>query len=199
MKTSNLNLVTPQNKIINNTDKFGNNSIKLQQGTTRVIYDTLPLDGRTEFRFFEESNNRNFPLTNMGSDGNKLPVGNALAIERMYLSVISINPLTKDVTNIGSLFVGGGFENIAIGELNIIIANSQVLKQVRLISQDPQFNKNATYNDYNNFEFDTQLVINPLLEFVFAIRTNAYTPFADTYLSLSVEGVGAIISPRATM
>jgi len=66
-----MNSVTPQRKLIANTDKFNNAGIKKQQGTTRAIYDSLPLDGRTNFRFFEESNNRNFPLTNTGADGNK--------------------------------------------------------------------------------------------------------------------------------
>lgn len=191
--------VTPQQKIIGVTDKFGNPAIKKQQGTTRVIYDTLPLDGRTEFRFFEESNNRNFPFTNMGADGNKLPVGNALACERAYLSVISRNATTGSITNVGSLFAGGGFENITVGELSLIIANKTTLKQMAILSMDPRFNKNAAYDDYNNFEFDTQAVLNPLLEFVYSLRTNTYVPFADTFLRFTIEGVGAIIAPAETV
>jgi len=133
----------------------------------------------------------------MGSDGNKLPVGNALAIERMYLSVITKSGAS--VTAVTGLFFTGAYANLTVGELNIIIANSQVLKQVALLSQDPRFNKNSTFFDYNNFEFDTQLVLNPLLEFVFNVKVNAYTPIVDNYLRLTVEGVGAIIAPRTTM
>ena len=196
MKQENLSIVTPQRKIISVTDRLGNQSIRNQQGTTRVIYDTLPMDGRTQFRFFEESNNRNFPLTNMGSDGNKLPVGNALAIERMYFSVVTI--VAGNVTNVSPLF-NAAHPNFEVGELNILIANSQVLKQMAVLSQKPTFNKNAGHNEYNNFEFDTQLVINPLLEFVFDLRVNTNAAIANTFLRLSVEGVGAIIAPRTTM
>jgi len=191
------NAVSAQRKMIANTDKFSNAGIKKQQGTTRAIYDSLPLDGRTVFRFFEESNNRNFPLTNMGSDGNKLPVGNALAIERAYLSVVTIDPDTGDVAKIDDLPTSG-LTNILIGELNIEIANSQVLKQVPVLSFDPRFNKNASNEDYNNFEFDTQLIINPLLEFVFPLKANTYVAVQGAQLRLTVEGTGAIISPRAT-
>jgi len=196
MKDNTLNMITPQRKIIGIADKFNNPGIKNQQGTTRVIYDTLPMDGRTDFRFFEESNNRNFPLTNMGSDGNKLPVGNALAIERMYLSVVTI--VGGNVTVISPLF-NGAHPNFEVGELNILIANSQVLKQIAVLSQKPTFNKNAGHNEYNNFEFDTQLVLQPLLEFVFHMRVNTNVAIANTFLRLTVEGVGAIIAPRATM
>lgn len=189
-------MVTPQRKIISVTDRLGNQGIRNQQGTTRVIYDTLPMDGRTLFRFFDESNNRNFPLTNMGSDGNKLPVGNALAIERMYLSVVTI--IAGNIVQVEQLY-SGGFANFEVGELNILIANSQVLKQVAILSAHPDFNKNAGHNSYTNFEFDTQLVINPLLEFEFDVRVNTYTPVVNTFLRLTVEGVGAIIAPRTTM
>ena len=47
--------VSPQTKAIGINDKFGNTGIKKQQGSTIVKYDTLPLDGRTEYRFFEGS------------------------------------------------------------------------------------------------------------------------------------------------
>jgi hypothetical protein len=189
--------VTAQRKIIANTDKFNNAGIKRQQGTTRAIYDSLPLDGRTVFRFFEESNNRNFPFTNTGADGNKLPVGNALAIERAYFSVVFVDPDTQVITSILDLTALGLFD-VTVGELSIEIANSQVLKQVPLLSFDPRFNKNAAHADYNNFEFDTQLVLNPLLEFVFPTRVNTYAPVLNAFLRLTIEGTGAIIAPRAT-
>jgi hypothetical protein len=49
-----INNITPQQKIVGVNNKFGNTNIKNQQGTTRVLYDSLPLDGRTNFRFFEK-------------------------------------------------------------------------------------------------------------------------------------------------
>jgi len=189
------NAVSPQRKIIGNTDKFGNAGIKKQQGTTRTIYDSLPIDGRTNFRFFEESATRAFPFTNTSSDGNKLPVGNALAIERAYLSVITFNVGQTSIISVGVL----ALPNLQVGELAIEIANAQVMKQVALLSFTPSFNKSAMHTAYNNFEFDTQIVINPLLEFVFTVRTFTNVAISDTFLRLTIEGTGAIIAPRATM
>ena len=176
--------------------KFGNKGIKFQQGTTRVLYDSLPLDGRTEFRFFEESSNRNFPFSNTGADGNRLGVGETIAIERAYFSVITVDPDTNDITALTP--IGVVDDNLLAGELSIEIANSQTMKKVALLSFDPRFNKSAQHDDYNNFEFDTQLVISPLLEYMIRTRTNPYIPIVNAFLRLTIEGVGSIISPRVT-
>lgn len=191
------NRVTPQMKAVAVNDKFGNSGIKKQQGSTVIKYDTLPLDGRTEFRFFEESNQRNFPLSNTGADGNKLGVGNSMVIERVYLTVGTYNPttnqwLTFDATDITS--------NVAIlsAEFGFTLANSQVLKNIPVLSWIANFNKAAENNLNSNYEFDTQIVIPPLLEFVATLRTQKYTAVTETYVRLTIEGAGAIIAPKTT-
>lgn len=189
--------VTPQMKAVAVNDKFGNSGIKKQQGSTVIKYDTLPLDGRTEFRFFEESNQRNFPLSNTGADGNKLGVGNSMVVERVYLTVgtyqASSNTwLTFDATDITS--------NIAIlaSEFGFTLANSQVIKNIPVLSWIADFNKNAENQLNSNYEFDTQIVIPPLLEFVATLRTQKYTAVEQTYVRLTIEGAGAIIAPKTT-
>jgi len=187
--------VTPQAKNVFVNDKFGNSGIKKQQGSTLVRFDSLPFDGRTTFRFFEESQQRNFPLSNTGSDGNKLGVGNSMVVERAYLTYgvyvdgawtsISKTDLSSNVAILTSEF---GFE----------IANSQVIKNIPILSWIPEFNKNAENNLNSNYEFDTQIIIPPLLEFVATLRTQAYTPVTNAYLRLTIEGSGAIIAPKTT-
>ena len=189
--------ITPQMKNIAVNDKFGNSGIKKQQGSTVIKYDTLPLDGRTEFRFFEESNQRNFPLSNTGADGNKLGVGNSMVVERAYLTVGTYNAtlntwLTFDQTDISS--------NVAIlsSEFGFTIANSQVIKNVPILSWIADFNKAAENQLNSNYEFDTQIIIPPLLEFVATLRTQKYTAVDNTYVRLTIEGSGAIIAPKTT-
>ena len=77
--------ITPQQKLVAVNNKFGNSSIKDQQGTTRLIYDTLPLSGTSAktLRFFEDSASRQFPFSNTGSDGNKLGVGNTMGSSQL--------------------------------------------------------------------------------------------------------------------
>lgn len=189
--------VTPQMKAVSVNDKFGNSGIKKQQGSTVIKYDTLPFDGRTEFRFFEESNQRNFPLSNTGADGNKLGVGNSMVVERVYLTVGTYDPttnawLTFDATDISS--------NVAIlaSEFGFTLANSQVIKNIPVLSWIANFNKAAENQLNSNYEFDTQIVIPPLLEFVATLRTQKYTAISETYIRLTIEGAGAIIAPKTT-
>lgn len=196
MRTRNVSGVTPQRKMIHTNDKFGNPGIAKQQGTTRTIYDSIPIDGRNNFRFFEDATTRQFPFTNMNTEGNKLGVGGALAVERCYLQVVlvGLDGVISDIVDVATYVTGIGIE---LGELNIELANSKIAKQIAVASFDPRWNKSAQHSAYNNFEFDTQLVIPPLLEFVFDVRTNSL-PASQDYLRLCVEGAGAIIAPRNT-
>jgi len=196
MKQRSAKSVTPQQKIIGTNDRFGNQGIKKQQGTTRIIYDSLPLDGANNFPFFEESNNRNFPFTNMGSRGGELGVGETLVFERFYLSAIDDDGvLPPAIANISI----AAFPGILTGEINLAIANTQVLKPIPLLSTAPEYNKSAYHDSYFNFEFDTQIILIPLVEFVSNIRVVRQPAIADNFLRLTFEGVGSILAPRQTM
>jgi hypothetical protein len=187
---------TPQRKAIGVNDKFGNRGIKNQQGSTVIKYDTLPIDGRTEFRFFEGSAQRNFPYSNTGSDGNKLGVGNTLVVERAYLSLVTTDE-DGVITTVAALTLSSN-PALTLSEFGMSVANSEVIKTVPVLSWFPQFNKVAENQLNNNFEFDTQVVLPPLLEYVATLRlAQAYT-LANTYLRLTIEGTGAIIAPRTT-
>jgi hypothetical protein len=196
MKTVEMGRFTPQRKIIQTADKFGNTGIKNQQGTTRVLYDSLPLDGRTEYRFFEGSSQRNFPYSNTGSDGNKLGVGNALVVERAYISIVTVSEAGVFET-ISQIKLGIN-ANILLSEFSFSIANSEVIKNVPVLSWLPEFNKQSENSLNTNFEFDTQVVIQPLLEFIATLRLPAGVTTANAFLRLTIEGTGAIIAPRTT-
>jgi len=190
--------ITPQRKTMSVNAKFGNKGIKKQQGSTVIKYDTLPLDGRTEFRFFEGCQNRNFPFTNSQSEGNKLGVGNSMVVERAYITITTnsavapFNPTAVAVFDLTS--------NIALltAEFGFTVANSTVIRNVPLLSWVPQFNKNAENQVNSNYEFDTQVVIPPLLEFIASIKTQTYVAVANTFVRLTLEGAGAIIAPKTT-
>lgn len=188
---------TPQRKAIGVNDKFGNTGIKNQQGSTVIKYDTLPLDGRTEFRFFEGSAQRNFPYSNTGSDGNKLGVGNTLVVERAYLSIVTTNADTGAILTVAPITLSDD-PAITLGEFGFMVANSEVIKTVPVLSWLPQFNKVAENQLNTNFEFDTQVVLPPLLEYVATLRLSQAFTKANTYLRLTIEGTGAIIAPRTT-
>jgi hypothetical protein len=188
---------TPQRKAISVNDKFGNSGIKKQQGSTVIKYDTLDWTGQTELRFFEGSSQRNFPLSNTGSDGNKLGVGNSLVVERAYFTVL-VTDETDRVT-ITPLGLGSPTE-LVLSEFGFSIANTEVIKNLPILSFVPEFNKSADNELNNNFEFDTQIVIPPLLEYIATLRipTALTLPEGRVQIRLTIEGAGAIIAPRAT-
>jgi hypothetical protein len=120
-----------------------------------------------------------------------------MVVERVYLTVGTYAPttnqwLTFDATDITS--------NIAIlaSEFGFTLANSQVIKNIPVLSWIANFNKNAENNLNSNYEFDTQIVIPPLLEFVATLRLQKYTAVTETYVRLTIEGAGAIIAPKTT-
>jgi len=195
----NMGPVTPQMKNIAVNDRFGNSGIKKQQGSTVIKYDTLPLNGNTQLRFFEQSSQRNFPLSNTGTDGNKLGVGNSMVVERIYLSIVQYDAVGNDLNSIApcDLTTTRGIL-INNGEFGFEIANSLVIKNVPVLSFTPDFNKNAENEKNNSFDFDTQIIIPPLLEFVATLRLPNYTAFDGYYLRLTIEGSGAIIAPKTT-
>jgi hypothetical protein len=187
---------TPQRKAIGVNDKFGNTGIKNQQGSTVIKYDTLPIDGRTEFRFFEGSAQRNFPFSNTGSDGNKLGVGNTLVVERAYLSLVTTTEAGV-IADVEPITLSSD-PAITLGEFGFMVANSEVIKTVPVLSWLPEFNKVAENQLNTNFEFDTQIVLPPLLEYVATLRLAQAFTKANVYLRLTIEGTGAIIAPRTT-
>jgi len=193
-------LPNPQEKLINVNRRLGNGEIAKQQGTTRVIYDSLPMDGTTNMRFFENANNRSFPFTNLGSFGNQLNVGESLVVQRAYLTVFTVDdsstpPEITDLTD----FDGVGEVGLYKSELQLSVANQTVVKPIPLTSFFHRWNKYAWQDEASVFFFDTELIIPPLYEFVWDLRLPSYTPIADTFIGLHIEGVGAILNTRGTL
>lgn len=188
--------MNPQAKIISVANKLNMSGLKKQQGTTRIIYDSLPLDGRSVFRFFEGSNARVFPFTNLGSFGNKLEVGETLVCSFVYFSVFKVeNNVITQITPPGLV---PPYAGVTLGDWNFSIGNVQVMKPNPAMSQNPAFNK-TTNSSSNVGILDTELVIPPLLEFVAELKT-AGVGINETgsFLRMTIEGVGSIVNTRET-
>ena len=187
---------TAQQKLIHVNQQMGNTGIKKQQGTSRVMYDSLPLDGADNvLSFFAGSNTRNFPRTNTGSFGNKLEVAESTVIQRVYFSVMTVDAVDPlEVT--GNLdLTTAGLPGLYASELSIFVAEKRVMKPIPLTSFQPEFNKNAYNSTSQVFWADTDLTIPPLLDYEFRLKVPNYTPVANAFLRCTYEGVGSIISP----
>jgi hypothetical protein len=195
--------VTPQQKLVGVNNKFGNTGIKDQQGTSRIIYDSLLYNTSAStqtFRFFEDSASRNFPLTNTGSDGNKLGVGDTMVIQSIGIYYFFVDRTTKEITWGAPLINAQRYFNLSL--INFEIANNKVIKKVTLTETNRAYNKN-TSTDNNVIVLETQIVLPPLLPYILELQVplaGSITPPAnnDVYLQAQIIGTGGIIAPRTT-
>ncbi len=190
--------VTPQQKMVAINKKLGNDSIAQQQGTTRQIYDTLLIPAGANaktLRFFEDSASRTFPFSNCGSDGNKLGVGNTMVIESITFYVLTYDTVNARFNNTAAPTSIVALNN---GLLNFELANNRVIKNFSLQELSGAYDKNVGVNIDSTIEFDTQIVITPLLNFVCQLQIPTFTPAANTYIRCVINGAGGIIAPRTT-
>lgn len=190
-------LITPQAKLVNTAKRFGNANAANNQGTTFQIYDSLPLDGRTEYTFFENSGSKSFPLTNLEQSNGKLSVGDTMVIQRAQLVFVTFtNPVAPlgAVTAIATLNTNLQFQQ---GELSFLQGNSRLLKRLKMQTWVAQYNKSSQIDNFNVFEFDTDLTIQSLLEFNATLRLPAGVTVANSYAQLILEGNGGLYSAKA--
>jgi hypothetical protein len=192
--------VTPQQKLVAVNQKFGNVNVKSQQGTSRIIYDTIRNTGQTNFRFFEDSSSRTFPLTNTGSEGNKLGVGDTMVIAQVLFNIAIFNNTTDTWLGFSDL-ANNGFAK-ELGYFNVEIANNQVIKKLTLTEGIPAFNKDTLNQLSSVIDLETSIVIPPLLPFVVELQLpesiSGFPSSFDVYVQCQIIGVGGIIAPRTT-
>jgi hypothetical protein len=198
MKGRVISQITPQQKAVAVNNRFGNTNIKGQQGTTRVIYDSLPLDGSTELRFFENAASRQYPFTNIGSEGNRLTVGETFVIQKIYFGLIETDADTGAFVNF--LPNNGDGADYETGEFSFLLANSQVIKQLPFSVFCNNGNTTLNPSNANDKTFDTftDIIIPPLLEYVLTYRIAPYAAVADNRLVCFMEGTAGIIAPQTT-
>lgn len=198
MKGIQISNLTPQQKAVAVNNRFGNTNIKGQQGTTRVIYDSLPLNGATELRFFENAASRQYPFTNITSEGNRLTVGETFVIQKIYFGLIEVDEDTGAYANFQVL--NGNGSQYEVGEWSFLLANSQVIKQIpfSVFCNASQTVISPSNNNDETFDTFTDIVIPPLLEYILTYRTAPYTANATIRLVCFMEGTAGIIAPQTT-
>lgn len=212
--------LTPNSKIVRTNNSIGAKGIQNMQGTTRAIYDSLKLTLGLQtqpitLNFFQNVNTRQFPYTNITE--NKLQVGESMALQRLSLSILTVDNVNNVVTSINPL-AQGGLQALYRSDLNFFIAQDQVIKKQPLQSMYAPFNKDSQFygNQYAAFlggvisvgvpqdvlHFDNPIVIPPQIEFSMPITLPPYniapTAGSDFYLMATIEGLGSLFAPKST-
>jgi len=187
---------TPQQKMVAVNNRFGNVNIKGQQGSTRVLFDSIEIDGRQEYRFFENAAAKIYPFTNIGAEGNRLSVGETFVVQKIYFGEITVD---ADTGEFSSFTQGISGSNLWKGELSFQIANSQVIKQLPTACfAFAGINPTAVNNSDVALETFTDIVIPPLLEYVLSLRIAKGETRENTRLVCFIEGSAGIIAPQTT-
>jgi hypothetical protein len=126
--------ISAQDKMLYVANKLGLSTLKNMQGSTRVVYDqstTAALD----HTLFAGSAQRNFPLTNLGANGNQFQVDEALLVETIGFFI----PDAADGQNYGGLGTAG----LISVKFDLVIGNKTVIKDAVVECGGQQ----AFYND----------------------------------------------------
>lgn len=195
-----------QNKLLTTGQNLGVNLFD-QQGSTRVLYDSVPLDGQQVANFFK---NPNFAVNALGDvigsnvDGQNglLGIGEGLAIEYIHFTYMQYDPATKTVTKflpIGASGIAGLASGFYAGNFAMLIENQQVMKPLACSVFDPNFNATPLGTATPAiFRFMTNLTIFELLKFQVQLNLPAYTATANGWLRCTIQGRGGIYSAQTT-
>lgn len=209
-------------KIVSVTDKLGIKGMQNMQGTTRIIYDSVPLASsasKTDLKFFENVNTRQFPLTNLTE--NKLQVGETIAMQRFSFMIVAIETVggipNGKVTDVQTLASINEFKPMYRSDLSFSISQDQVIKKLPLHSMYSPFNKDSRFNgsqtfgaggntssfeiSHDVFHFDNPIVIPPQIEFTGTLTippiTLPVTPNRAWYMVMTLEGLGSLFAPKS--
>jgi len=193
--------VTPNAKLAMVNSKLGNKALGRNQGSTVEIYDyinvTANVGNAATIRFFDGVNTRQFPFTNLQQ--NQLQVGEALAIQYIALTRITVNRSNK-ITSQSSILTAAG---LALSQLNILLDNSRILKNNSLTRANTIFNTQGHTGTNNLFYPDTDLTLPPQISFTAELQTPANSDTApadeDVYYGCHLFGTGAILNLKTNV
>jgi len=174
------------------------------QGTTRNVYDTVNMTGRTTYSFFSELPSKqttllaNAPATNLTD--NRFEPGEGMVIKE--LGFINYEATVANIADINLAFA-------ALGLVDIIVGNQRVIKDLPLIAGatiSPINNlnsKTSITNDarrFNCVRLLTNIVIPPQIQFFVNLRLpiapSAATGQDASVLRCYLKGYGKLFNPR---
>lgn len=205
-------------KIVNVNKAQGNGNIASMQGTSRTIYDAVPLATTTvnsTYRLFEAAKTRNFPLTNLAE--NKLQKGESMAMEMSSLYIIECTSGTTNAVAVLPLAYFTQLARIYAGQLSFSIAQNQVIKKLPVSNYYAPFNPDSKFFGYYQvqvlaadpvtafpfpqdvYRFNNDIIIPEGVEFYCDITVPPITLPAgfDFYLCMRISGLGSLYAPKS--
>jgi hypothetical protein len=184
--------ISAQDKMIYVANKLGLTSLQNMQGSTRVIYDQQTT-AAFDHTLFAGAGQRNFPLTNLGANGNQFQVDEALLVEQIGFFI----PDAADGENYGGLAIA----DLSV-KFDLVIGNKTVIKDfvVECAGQQAFYNDGAVASSIVTLE-GAGILIPPQIEFyVRASSFNATTRAASSQrLGCYLFGTAALLNFNTTI
>jgi len=154
--------VQAQDKILYVANKLGLSSLKYMQASTRVVYDQSTT-AASQHTLFEGAAARQFPLTNLGANGNQFQVDEALLVEKIGFFI----PDAADGENFDG--IQNGINSV---KFDLIIGNKTVMKDVVVEAGGQQafYTDGATRSSVIDLE-GVGILIPPQVEFKIVAKT----------------------------
>lgn len=182
--------ISAQDKMLYVANKLGLTSLKDMQGSTRVVYDqntTAALD----HVLFAGAAQRNFPLTNLGANGNQFQVDEALLVEQIGFFI----PDAEDGQNYN------GLNGLSV-KFDLVIGNKTVIKDavVEFAGQQAFYNDGTIGSSILTLE-GVGILIPPQVEFyVRASACNTLNRIASSQrLGCYLFGTAALLNFNTTI
>lgn len=175
--------VKAQDKILYVANKLGLSSLKYMQATTRVVYDQS-VTAATNHTLFEGAASRDFPLTNLGANGNQFQVNEALLVEKIGFFI----PDAADGQNFA--------KNTTTGFLfDLIIGNKTVMKDVAVeLDGEQSFYVNGAKSQVLHLE-GVGILIPPQVEYKMIVKPYDLTYAAESVLcGAYLYGTGVLLN-----
>ena len=171
-----------------------------QQGTTRNVYHLLKWTLDRSFEFFTNLNNTNQLFKNI--DQNKLALGEALVVKRIFFPVFTMDPMDPTILNSVETWDGAGLANIIAGKLDITVGNQTIIKDLP-ISKAYYWCKNSS--NYSGFaiELESEFVITQNTDFKVNLKQagkfNGGMLVDNLYFGVMLDGYGKILNIKKTL
>lgn len=186
---------TAQAKIISVNNQAGNPGIAFQQGATVIIYDSLPLDGRLTYNFFDQVNTRTFPDTNLTE--NRLGVGESMTIQEIWFSVVT--KAAGVVTLNAPLAIAAATAPLYLSNFSFVVGGSQIIKNLPLTAMQSFFNSDSNFLNRDVMKLKTNSVIPSMFEFILPLKAASAVVVANNFLMVTIKGTGSLLSPKQNL
>lgn len=205
-------------KLVKVAQEMGVRDLSKMQITTRQLYHAIKLNSTTNIstlQFFTNVNTTNFPFANISE--NKLQAGEAIAVERAYLTILSTpTGNLKQIDTVNPVEFDDWSRPMLRSDFDLQIDRQTVTKKINTTSWYAPFNKDANFGNFGNvntgdapvikvfgqsvYHFDNSFVIIPQIEFSATLTIPQITLPVDNkdyYLMLNIEGLGCLFNPKS--